>query len=229
MWKIYKHTLLVDCEQKGWSYIGQTCQKLYKRWQNGKGYCDGRNTLFEKAIKQYGWNSFSHEILEDNIPSKEIANEREAYWIKYYNTCVEFPNSQGYNLTSGGEYYKMKKIVCLETGQVFNSITEAFKQTGMSQCQISKQLNNKNIKNSNCRAIRKYHWAELPDNDINLQEFIKVQKEKYYIIECKETKEKFMSIKEAAIKYNIPANNIVHCLSKKSNNKTAGGYHWKKL
>ena len=50
-WKIYKHTLLVDCEHTGWSYIGLTCQDVKDRWSNGKGYCNGNQKVFEAAIK----------------------------------------------------------------------------------------------------------------------------------------------------------------------------------
>ena len=34
---IYKHTLILDCPHKGWSYIGQTHFKKVKiRWNSGK-------------------------------------------------------------------------------------------------------------------------------------------------------------------------------------------------
>lgn len=95
LWKIYKHTLLVG-EHKGWSYIGQTRQDdPRKRWRwDGRGY---RGSLFWKAICDYGWDNFSHEIIEDNINTLEKANERETYWIKYYNSV-----EGGWNCNYGG-------------------------------------------------------------------------------------------------------------------------------
>ena len=106
-WIIYKHTLLIDCLHKGWSYIGQTCKAdPNERWRNGRGYII-KNTLFAKAIKKYGINNWdivwSHEILEENIPTLELANERERYWIAYYHTCIYDQTPNGYNLTFGGE------------------------------------------------------------------------------------------------------------------------------
>lgn len=93
-WKIYKHTLLVG-KHAGWSYIGQTNQNdPAKRWRSGRGYKGG---LFWKAICEYGWENFSHKIIEDNIETIELANERETYWIKYYNSV-----EQGWNCNYGG-------------------------------------------------------------------------------------------------------------------------------
>ena len=44
-------------------------------------------------------DNFSLEIIEDNIPFEQL-NDREAYWIKYYNTF--YLNGEGYNMTEGG-------------------------------------------------------------------------------------------------------------------------------
>ena len=101
-WIIYKHTLLIDCPHKGWSYIGQTNAKNPNlRWKNGKGYLT-IDSAFSKAIRKYGWDNFSHEILETNILTLEEANKREKYWIAYYHTYIHDPTPNGYNLTKGG-------------------------------------------------------------------------------------------------------------------------------
>lgn len=96
-WCIYKHTNKVN----GKVYIGQTCQRPEDRWRNGKGY-EGPY-CFYYAIQKYGWDNFSHEILENNLPTVEIANEREKYYIKLYHSCVYDPECNGYNSTFGGE------------------------------------------------------------------------------------------------------------------------------
>ena len=98
-WLIYKHTNLIN----GKVYIGQTKQTTSSRWQNGLGYFNKRDlSVFAKAIKKYGWDSFKHEVIETNILSQEKANEREIYWIKYYNSYIGFESSNGYNMTLGG-------------------------------------------------------------------------------------------------------------------------------
>ena len=70
MYKIYKHTLTLDCPHKGWSYIGQTDNaEPNTRWQNGLGY--KHCTVFWRAIQKYGWDNFSHEIIEDGLETLE--------------------------------------------------------------------------------------------------------------------------------------------------------------
>ena len=98
-WCIYKHTNKIN----GKSYIGQTMQSFKNRWGiDGKNY-KRHNLFFWNAIQKYGWDNFEHVILEENIPSKEKANEREIYYIKLYRTYVEFEDCKGYNLTLGGD------------------------------------------------------------------------------------------------------------------------------
>jgi hypothetical protein len=91
LWTIYKHT-----SPTGKSYVGQTRKENPNdRWQNGEGYRN--NTEFYNDICRYGWDAFTHEILESGITSQEQADKREVYWIKIYKT---FEN--GYNRTPGG-------------------------------------------------------------------------------------------------------------------------------
>lgn len=110
MYIIYKHTLLTECEHNGWSYIGLTKQQPNKRWKNGLGYFKPSNptqSLFWNAIQKYGWDSFSHEIIEEGIQTLEIANLREQYWIAYYHTYIEDSACRGYNMTPGGEVHEL--------------------------------------------------------------------------------------------------------------------------
>lgn len=54
------------------------------------------NELIGKAIQKYGKEHFSFRVLESQV---ENYNERERYWIKFYDSLA--PN--GYNLLEGGE------------------------------------------------------------------------------------------------------------------------------
>ena len=90
-WIIYKHTNKIN----GKIYIGQSkysWKNINDRWQSGRGY--HIKTRFGGAIKKYGWENFDHHLLEDNITSQNIANEREIYWIRYFNSYYD-----GYNCT----------------------------------------------------------------------------------------------------------------------------------
>lgn len=92
-WCVYKHTNI----KNGKIYIGQTCQEPERRWGNGiSAYCN--NDHFVSAIKKYGWENFSHEILKDNLTEQEM-KYWENFYIRYYDTLD--PN-KGYNLVQGG-------------------------------------------------------------------------------------------------------------------------------
>lgn len=75
-------------------YIGQALDSK-KRF---KSHCKGNydNSLIDKAIQKYGKQHFWYEILEVQV---ENYNEREQYWIKYYNS----KNPHGYNILDGGQ------------------------------------------------------------------------------------------------------------------------------
>lgn len=85
---IYKITK----KSNGKSYIGQS-NDIFRRFQEHK-----RNKIIpiDKAIHKYGIDSFTFEILEEC--SIEELDEREKYWIHYYNTYLGF----GYNCNEGG-------------------------------------------------------------------------------------------------------------------------------
>ena len=75
-------------------YIGQALDSK----QRFKSHCKGDydNSLIDKAIQKYGKEHFWFEILESQI---ENYNEREKYWIRYYNSIKPF----GYNILNGGD------------------------------------------------------------------------------------------------------------------------------
>lgn len=98
---IYLHRNKIN----GKSYVGQTVHQdnLEKRtYTDGSGYKgknkNGNDSKFWRAIQKYGWDNFEHIILEKDIPTLELANEREKYWIDYYDSY-----NNGYNSTLGGD------------------------------------------------------------------------------------------------------------------------------
>lgn len=89
---VYKHT-----SPSAKSYIGLT-NNLTKR--NSKHRRDSGCIAFYTAIQKYGWSSFTHEILVENL-SLEEANDWEKFFIKIENSLA--PN--GYNLKDGGNSF----------------------------------------------------------------------------------------------------------------------------
>jgi len=92
---IYKLTNRVN----GKIYIGQTTLTLEERFKshiyNAKF---DKSRVILRAITKYGTENFNKEVLYE-CSSKEEMNEKEKYFIKYFNS--KLPN--GYNMTDGGE------------------------------------------------------------------------------------------------------------------------------
>lgn len=92
-------------------YIGKTTSSIETRWSQHKWSSINRpdSTILYKAINKYGIENFSIEKIED-CDSFSL-EEREKYWIKYYNTY-----EKGYNMTHGGDgilKYNRQKILDL--------------------------------------------------------------------------------------------------------------------
>lgn len=91
-------------------YIGQTTQTINIRFANHKMASRiGEDTKFYRAMRKYGEENFYPELLEK--VEVENLNDRERYWIKYYDSYYN-----GYNSTLGGDqpyrinYDKVKEL-----------------------------------------------------------------------------------------------------------------------
>ena len=92
MWVVYEHKNKLN----GKIYIGITSVKVTKRWgKNGCKYKD--SPKFWRAIQKYGWESFEHNILFENLSEKD-AKEKEKELISIYKK-----KNISYNITDGGD------------------------------------------------------------------------------------------------------------------------------
>lgn len=86
---IYKTTNIVNNKL----YIGQHKHSRFDENYKGSG------KILRDAILKYGWNNFNTELIEE-CDSKSLLDERERYWIDYYNARDK---TVGYNISKGGE------------------------------------------------------------------------------------------------------------------------------
>ena len=229
-WIIYKHTNI----HNGKIYIGQTKRSAKSRWANGNGY--NNNKYFKNAILKYSWDGFIHEIIEDNIPTLEVANEREIYWINYFRSYIGFDDCNGYNLTKGGDNrdhlgieVAQIDIDYLDIIDVYLTIREAESKTGVDHSMIGRCCD----KNKKGITAGGYYWCFL--SDYNKGNWNPKKKRSYH--DKKELSvyqlddrfsiiNKFHSQNEASRYTNIPSSNICNVCNKARGYSKAGGYYW---
>ena len=128
-------------------YIGQTIKTAEERWKEHQTHAfrthenDVNKTLY-KAIRKYGLENFTFEVLQDNIETYEQLDKAEIYWIDFYNSFVK-----GYNETFGGQrYHKIlpnKEII--EDYYNTRSARKTAKNFGIDHNTVDDILNQNNI------------------------------------------------------------------------------------
>ena len=79
-------------------YIGQTKKTIEERFKNHLKLAKRHiNRCLYDAMNKYGYDNFTIKQIEQ-IPDQYL-DEREKYWITYYNTTNR---NYGYNMTAGG-------------------------------------------------------------------------------------------------------------------------------
>lgn len=257
---VYKHTNLINHKV----YIGITKYREdpNRRWRNGMGY--SYNQKFFPDIIKFGWDNFTHEILESNLNEIE-ANARERYYIEKYNSV-----QNGYNQLYGGNVMSAegrkaiskaltglkrqqesidkqmntkhkrygngrginylgsnaKKVKCNETGDVFASISEANRWA--NTCKVGECC-----KGSRAHAgvhpitKQKLSWSFVNSDamvSISCEEDRKNKKTIKQII-CIETNKVYESASEASRDTGVAICNILRVC--RGERKSAGKLHWK--
>lgn len=98
---IYKITNLIN----GKIYIGKSID-IQRRFRSHINESLDENKpsyhhTIHRAMRKYGSDNFSFDILEECAEDK--LNEREMYWISFFDCCVLDGSDKGYNMTRGGD------------------------------------------------------------------------------------------------------------------------------
>lgn len=126
----------------GLIYIGQS-KDPNKRWKqhciDSSNDIRRKNSRLHEAMHKYGIFNFSLEIIEGPISNY---NEREQYWIAYYNSQSR---DKGYNITPGGEEPPVligeKSSLSKFSDKIITDIQDALINTNLSFEEISKKYN----------------------------------------------------------------------------------------
>lgn len=203
-------------------YIGQSVD-IAQRWREHRSdvLVNRNNSILHQAMKKYGESNFSYEIIEEC--QKDALDEREIYWIQYFNSMA--PN--GYNQTSGGysgqgEIFRKPVLQYDLKGkfiQEFESASEAARQLNVFQSNLTAACRGES---SQCGGFQwKYKDSDKKISIIpNRNGKIVYQYNKQMILITI-----FTSAVDAEKHTGIKAGNIRQCCNGRS--KTAGGFIWR--
>lgn len=192
-------------------YVGLTTRTVEIRW---KEHIRRSSEAIDKAIAKYGKENFTIETLEE-CPD-ELLDEKEQYWIAYYDSY-----NKGYNCTGGGR--DNKKI---NKPQALEQIPKLWDE-GKGQKEIA------NILNINIETAHNYLIISgITKEDIRIRANEKIGKSKSKAVLQFDTNNNFIkewpSATEAG-KFYGKAKNPYATIAKACNGnlKTAYGYIWK--
>ena len=170
---IYKITNRIN----GKVYIGQTVGSLQARWKAHLRSKD--NAVFHKALHKYGAENFTVEQIDVAASTKEL-DAKEKYWIAFYNS-----RRTGYNMTDGGssgavhlkrseitkkriseaiygeKHWHATKVMNVETGEVFSTVSEAARKYGTCKSNIIGCCNGR----KHYHTCKGYHWKYVITDD----------------------------------------------------------------
>ena len=200
---IYKITNTIN----GKIYIGKTEFSVEKRFK--EHLRDSDKITLEKrplysAIRKYGKKAFTVETIEET----DFPEEREIYWIEYYQSF-----KYGYNATLGGDgkrYLDYELIM-----EVFKNTGSATKTASLVGCDVHSVLN----------VVKKYNLGEYYHWNHNNKPVNQYSLNGEYIMTYGSTFEAAKGIGKITSTSNGATSHISDVC--KGKRKTAYGYIWK--
>ena len=156
-------------------YIGQTIKSLNKRFsQHKNNYTKPYFSQIHlyRAFKKYDIENFSFEKIEQ--VNDEDLDEREKYWIAYYNSY-----ENGYNSTLGGRDTELYKWDYEQIKKLYDEYRSARKVAKIIGCDHSTIDN----------IINKMNWPRYSVSSQRLHRIVLIKEDTEYI---------FSSLEEAA-------------------------------
>lgn len=246
---MYGFVYITTNHVNGKQYIGQRKYDKQGKW---KEYL-GSGIILSRAIEKYGLENFSKEIIEE-CKTKKILNDREIYWINYYN-AVESDNF--YNIASGGDggntiagytddqrnllstklsdmrkgiinigknNGNSRRVICINTMKVFDTINEASIYYNVDKDAIQQCCSGANKRKTAGEINGERMIWEYYDENKNY-EFVPFKRDyKYKQILCLDNNIIYKSVHEASKNTGCSIVGIRHCCT--GYLKTTKGMHF---
>lgn len=206
-------------------YVGQTIQSGKKRWYDHlrQAKNQDKKDAFHTFLREQGEESFSFVIIEEGDFTAEELNDKEAYYIKKYDTIAN-----GYNILERSYSTKLhpvkKPVLWYDSNKNFMgrfaSIMEASIASGVKECNIGETCNRRQVKTAK-------GWFYFEGDNIGFIEpgrtglAISVDKINPFTLEIEKTYSSFKKIKEDGFS-EVGARK---CCNKKQ--FSSQGYFWK--
>jgi group I intron endonuclease len=211
----YGYIYITTNNINGKRYIGQ--KKFNRNWKNYLG----SGLLLAKAIKKYGAENFSKEIIDIAFTVEEL-NEKEMFYISFFNAH----NSEDfYNIQLGGS-----QTPCAESTKKKISDANRGRYVGEKHPMYGKHHTEESRKKMSA-SLKGHtpHNKGIPMSE-EQKEKLKIARQvnprRYHKpVRCIETGEIFDSIRDAEIAKGIYQGGINRAL-KGERQTTAGDYHW---
>ena len=215
-------------------YIGSssTCRGYQTRWEEHKKASQSENNQsynypLQKAMRKYGIENFSYEIIQKHIKTYEERYQIERQYIIYFNSLVN--DGYGYNQTLETKcalcdsnlkqniIEKMSKKCCLVDEKnniikIFPSVNSAAKYAGCEKgpSNITKVCNGE-VNSINSLIFR---WLDEKNNVIIPEQKTRNRRRKIVAIPLKNPNQKiiFESVSEASKFFKTDRTSIQRCL-----------------
>lgn len=221
---IYKITNTIT----GDSYVGQSVN-IKRRFMEHKTP-KGPNTPLKAAIKEYGVDKFSFEILEEC--GKEALDEKEIYWIAKlkpsYNRCEGGSGCTGHVVTD-----ELRKRLSEKNKEYWASLPEKEKEeickrlTGPAKGHVVSDETKQKLRSANLGKKQSKETIQKRAVTIKqrkLNGYVRVNGKHKKKVICIETNQVFNSVKETAEHFSVHPSGITACL--KGRQQTCKGKHF---
>jgi group I intron endonuclease len=232
---LYKIENLIN----GKIYVGQTVRKYNRRMYEHRRKL--RNNYHDNSFLQNAWNKYGEKAFKFSIIvecSIDEIDDVEVKWVSFYKT-----KNLSYNLESGGKNHKQlheqtkeklsertkslgwnggnhpmaRKVICIDSGKIYDSVIEASEDIGASYKGLYQVLNgsNRSVKGKDGR----YYQFSFFEDGMNyvLENINKKRLKNPKKVVCVNTGEVFLSTREAAEKMNVLQSKISLCCNGKRN------------